>query len=136
MALNRSLGLACWLAVPLFGVACGDASRPPVAAPPIAGAVLDQIQKNVQQTLDRDFGGLRAERVRVERADDGARAVVHASLGAPLAEGDDQRLCGALAAAASGMLLAGQSIEIHLVGEGGAVRSCAPLTGSTKTGSR
>ena len=124
MARSTRRAICFWAAVLLFCVACDDSAREPAAAPPIAGAVLDQIQKNVQEILDRDFGGMRAERVRVEKAANGARAVVHATLGAALAEADDQRLCSALSDAASSMLLEGQSIEVHFLRDGAVVHSC------------
>ena len=54
-------------------IACGE-SAPEAAgsAPPISGAALDELQNKLRATLDRDFAGRRAERVRVERASDGS----------------------------------------------------------------
>jgi hypothetical protein len=94
------------------------------SAPPISGAALDQIQNNLRATLDRDFAGLRAERVRVERASDGSRAIVHAGLVAASDEAEYQRVCRAISEATSSVLIEGQSLEVYLLHGEEVVHSC------------
>jgi hypothetical protein len=114
---------AAWLLL----TACGEPAPEAVgSAPPISGAALDELQSKLRETLDRDFAGARAERVRVERTSDGARAVVHASLAATFNEAEYERICRAISETASSTLVEGQSLELYLLHGEEVVHSCGP----------
>lgn len=125
--LNRSKIVAAAAAGMLL-VACQESAAPDAAgtAPPISGAALDELQSKLRETLDRDFAGARAERVRVERTSDGARAVVHASLAATFNEAEYERICRAISETASSTLVEGQSLELYLLHGEAVVHSCGP----------
>ena len=122
-ALSASRLLA---AATLVCAACGEPTVSDSGAnvAPISGAAMDAVQRNLHEILDREFTGLRAERVRVEKSADGRRVVVHASLEAELAEAEYRRICRAFAEAAASELVAGQALEAHLMAGDAVVHSC------------
>jgi len=105
-------------------LACGEPAAPGASTEPISGAALDAIQQNVRAIVAREFGEGPAESVRVERTEDGQRAVLHASLRPDATPADHERVCGVLSEAAGSVLTEGQSIEVYLLQEGSVVHTC------------
>jgi len=112
----------------LLAAGCGEKSGSPGAGevPPISGAAIDAIRAQVRARLERDPGFTPAERIRVERTEDGARAVVHVTLAEDLDEEAYARLCETIAAAAASVLVAGQTQEVYFLRGDAVVHSCVP----------
>jgi hypothetical protein len=116
------------LALLLVSVACGEAGdRAGSSAPsPISGAQIDAMRAEVRANLERDPGFVPAERLRIERAEDGARIVVHVTLPVEVDEQGYAGLCETIAEAGASVLVEGQSQEVYFVKGDAIVHSCAP----------
>lgn len=107
-------------------LACGDADEPRPAPPPISGAQIDAMRAEVRANLERDPGFVPAERLRVERAEDGTRVVVHVTLPEELDEDSYAQLCETIAAAGDTVLVEGQTQEVYFLYGDAIAHSCGP----------
>lgn len=109
----------------VLAAGCGDpAADPQAPAPAISGTEMDEVQRRIREVLDRDFAGLRAEYVRVERSSDGKRAILHAGVDPGFPEAEYARVCDAMVETAASVFAPGQALEIHLLRGGAVVHSC------------
>ncbi len=115
-------------AVLLLAAGCGEKSGSPDAreVPPISGAAIDAIRAEVRARLEGDPAFRPAERLRVERTEEGARIVVHVTLAEEPDEQAYARLCETIAAAAASVLVEGQTQEVYFLKDDAVVHSCGP----------